>query len=103
MIQVGLPHFLVVAALLFAMGLACALVRRSAIAVLLGVELMLNAAGLNLVAFSRYGTGTLDGQWFTLFLIVLAAAEAAVVLALVLAIHRRSRETDVAHLDTLKG
>ncbi|HOX45601.1 MAG TPA: NADH-quinone oxidoreductase subunit NuoK [Myxococcota bacterium] len=103
MIQVGLPHFLVVAALLFAAGLACALVRRSAIAVLVGIELMLNAAGLNLVAFSRYGSGTLDGQLFALFLIVLAAAEAAVVLALVLAIHRRTREADVDHLDTLKG
>ncbi len=103
MIHVGLTHYLVVAAVLFAVGLGCALVRRHAIAVLIGVELMLNAAGLNLVAFSRFGTGTLDGQLFTLFLIVLAAAEAAVVLALVLAVHRRTRVADMDHLDTLGG
>jgi NADH-quinone oxidoreductase subunit K len=103
MSPVGLEHYLVVAALLFALGLGAALARRNAISVLVGIELMLNAAGLNLVAFSRHGTASLDGQLFALLLIVLAAAEAVVVLALVLAIHRRTRDADVDRLDSLRG
>jgi NADH-quinone oxidoreductase subunit K len=103
MIQVGLQHFLVVAAALFSLGLTCVLTRRNAVAVLIGIELLLNAAGLNLVAFARYGDGGLQGSIFTLFVIVLAAAEAAVGLALVLAIHRQLRDINVDHTDSLKG
>jgi NADH-quinone oxidoreductase subunit K len=101
-LDVGLPHYLVVAAILFALGLFCALSRRNAVAIMIGIELILNAAGLNFVAFSRYGGGH-DGQLFTVFIIVLAAAEAVVGLALVLAIHRRLRTIDVDRVDELKG
>jgi NADH-quinone oxidoreductase subunit K len=70
---------------------------------MIGIELLLNAAGLNLVAFSRFGGGGLEGSTFTVFIIVLAAAEAVVGLALVLAIHRRLRTIDVDRADELKG
>jgi len=71
--------------------------------VLLGIELMLNAAGINLVAFSRFGGLRADGNLFVLFVIVLAAAEAVVGLALILAIHRRLKSVDVDKADALKG
>lgn len=102
-LDVGLPHYLVVAAILFTLGLYCVLTRRNAVAVMIGIELVLNAAGLNLVAFSRYGGGGLEGTVFAVFIIVLAAAEAVVGLALVLAIHRRLRTIDVDRADELKG
>ena len=102
-LDVGLSHYLVVAALLFSLGLFCVLTRRNAVAIMIGIELMLNAAGLNLVAFSRFGTGSLNGQVFVLFIIVLAAAEAVVGLALVFALHRRLRTIDVERADRLRG
>ena len=101
--DVGLPHYLVVAAVLFTLGLVCVLTRKNAVAVMIGIELLLNAAGLNLIAFSRYGGHGIQGSVFVLFLIVLAAAEAVVGLALVIAIHRRLRTIDVDRTDTLKG
>ena len=103
MIHVGLQHFLVVSALLFSLGLVCVLTRRNAVAVLVGIELMLNAAGLNILAFNFFGGGGLNGQLFVLFIIVLAAAEAVVGLALIIAIHRRLRSIDVEHTDSLRG
>lgn len=103
MATVGLQHFLVVALVLFCLGLFCVLTRRNAIGILMGVELILNAANLNFLAFSRYGTGQHDGQVFAIFVIMLAAAEAAIGLALVLAIYRRFRDIDVTDLTALKG
>lgn len=103
MIQVGLQHFLVVAACLFTLGLVCVVVRRNAVAVLIGIELILNAASINMIAFSRYGGTRIDGSLFVLFVIVLAAAEAVVALALILAIHRRLRTVDVDRANSLKG
>jgi NADH-quinone oxidoreductase subunit K len=100
---VGLHHFLVLAALLFTLGLACVVTRKNAVAVLIGIELMLNAAGVNFMAFGRYGGQTINGSLFVLFIIVLAAAEAVVALALILAIHRRLRSVDLEHTETLKG
>ena len=79
----GLGGYLVVGAILFGLGLVCTVARRNVIYVLMGIELILNAANLNLVAFSRFGGG-LDGQMFAIFSIILAAAEAAVALAIVL-------------------
>ena len=79
----GLSGYLVVSGLLFGIGLVCTVARRNVIYVLMGIELILNAANLNLVAFSRF-TGGLDGQIFAIFSILLAAAEAAVALAIVL-------------------
>ncbi len=100
---------LLVSALLFSIGLAGALTRRSAILVLVGIELMLNAANLNFIAFWRYGThghGAADpmtGLIFVIFSIAVAAAEAAVGLALILAIYRFARTSDVSEITELKG
>jgi len=103
MSNVGLEHFLVVGAILFTLGIVCVLIRRNAVAVLIGIELILNAAGLNFIAFSRYGGMGIEGSIFVLFIIVLAAAEAVVALALILAIQRRLKTVDVDRTDSLKG
>ena len=102
MAHLSLQHFLVIAALLFAFGLLAVVTRRNAVAVLMGIELILNAATLNLVAFGRYVGGGITGQVFTLFVIVLAAAEAAVGLAIILAIYQMSRNFDASAATTLK-
>ena len=100
-----LAAFLVVAALVFAIGLAIALTRRNAILVLIGIELMLNAANLNLIAFWRFGVKpeALTGMMFAIFSIAVAAAEAAVGLGLVIAYHRRSKTTDLDAMTRMKG
>ncbi|MGA7885961.1 MAG: NADH-quinone oxidoreductase subunit NuoK [Acidobacteriaceae bacterium] len=96
---------LLVSALLFAVGLAGALTRRSAILVLAGIELMLNAANLNFIAFWRFGPHpeALTGILFVIFAIAVAAAEAAVGLALILAIYRHARTSDVSEITEMKG
>jgi NADH-quinone oxidoreductase subunit K len=101
--EVGLQHFLVVAAVLFALGIFVVVTRRNAVAVLMGIELILNSANLNFAAFSRFSTGGVDGQIFALFVIVLAACEAAVALAIVLVIFRQIRTVDVREADQLRG
>lgn len=100
-----LAGYLLVAALVFAIGLAGALTRRNAILVLIGIELMLNAANLNLVAFWRYSPHpeVLTGLMFAVFSIAVAAAEAAVGLGLVIAIFRHARTTDLDEMNRLKG
>lgn len=100
--QVTLTHFLVVGGLLFALGLYTVSTRRNAVGVLMGVELLLNGAALNFVAFERYVVGGVTGHVFTLFIIVLAAAEAAVGLAIVLAIFQTFRSIDVHNLDAMR-
>ncbi len=85
---IGLHHYLVVAAALFCLGLLAVFTRRNAVNVLMGLELILNSANLNLVAFSRYAAGNLDGQVFAVFVIVVAASEVAVALAIVLTLYR---------------
>jgi NADH:ubiquinone oxidoreductase subunit K len=96
---------LIVSALLFAVGLAGALTRRSAILVLAGIELMLNAANLNFIAFWRFGPHpeALTGILFVIFAIAVAAAEAAVGLALILAIYRHARTSDVSEITEMRG
>src|SRR5687768_3837290 len=100
-----LPEYLVVAALLFGIGLAGALTRRNAIIVLLGIEFMLNAANLNLIAFARFGppSAAADGVLFVLFSIAVAAAEAAVGLALIISLYRHRQTTDLDEADSLRG
>jgi NADH-quinone oxidoreductase subunit K len=99
-----LHHYLIVAALLFAVGAFGVLARRNAVAVLMGVELMLNAANINFVAFWRYiDPARLEGQVFVLIVITVAAAEAAVGLALVLNIYRTFGTVEVDRVNTLKG
>jgi len=97
--------FLLVSALLFAIGLAIALIRRNAILVLIGVELMLNAANLNFITFWRYGANpeALTGVMFALFSIGVAAAEAAVGLALIIAVYRHFNTTDLDRIDSMRG
>ena len=100
-----LAGYLLVAALLFAIGLGGALVRRNAIMVLIGIELMLNAANLNLIAFWRFGPHpeALTGMMFAIFSIAVAAAEAAVGLGLVIAIYRHTNTTELDKIDRMKG
>ena len=100
-----LAGYLLVAALVFAIGLAGALTRRNAILVLIGIELMLNAANLNLVAFWRYSPHpeVLTGMMFAVFSIAVAAAEAAVGLGLVIALYRHARTADLDEINRMKG
>src|SRR5580658_6746083 len=100
-----LGSYLVLAAFVFVIGLAGALVRRNAIMVLIGIELMLNAANLNLIAFWRFGSHpeALTGMMFAIFSIAVAAAEAAVGLGLVIAIHRHTGTTELDKIDRMKG
>jgi NADH-quinone oxidoreductase subunit K len=100
-----LAQYLLVAAMLFTVGLAGALIRRNAIVVLIGIELMLNAANLNFIAFWRFGERpeALTGVMFVLFAIAIAAAEAAVGLALILAIYRHYKTTHLDQVNAMKG
>ncbi len=103
--MIPLTAYLVLSSLLFAIGLAGALARRNAILVLIGLELMLNAANLNFIAFWRYGPDpeAQTGIIFVLFSIGVAAAEAAVGLALVISIYRHYRTANVDRFDSMKG
>ena len=97
-----LGAYLVLAALVFAIGLFGVLTRRNAVGILLGIELMLNAVNINLVAFARFG-GDLRGIVFTLFTIAITVAEVAVGLAIVIMIFRVRRTVEADHLDLLRG
>ncbi len=99
---IGINHFLILAALLFAVGILAVTVRRNTIGVLIGIELMLNAANINLVAFSRY-TNDIDGAVYAIFVIMLAAAEAAVALAIVLNVFHHSASISVDDYTEMKG
>jgi NADH-quinone oxidoreductase subunit K len=93
--EIGLNHYLVLSAVLFSLGLFGVMTRKNAVVALMGVEMILNAANLNLVAFSKY-TGTTNGIMFSIFVIVLAAAEAAIALAIVLNIYATFRSVDLS-------
>ena len=101
----SLTSYLLVSALIFSIGLAGALTRRSAILVLIGIELMLNAANLNFIAFWRYGPNpeALTGVIFAIFSIGIAAAEAAVGLGIILAVYRHSKTTELDLMNSMKG
>jgi NADH-quinone oxidoreductase subunit K len=107
--MIGLIHYLILGALLFVCGLLAILLKRNAIGILLGVELMLNASNINLVAFNHFShAGTmdaprLDGQLFAAFIIVIAAAEAAVALAIFLNFYRHYKTIDVEQAVELRG
>jgi NADH-quinone oxidoreductase subunit K len=99
---VGLGAYLGLAALVFAIGLFGVLTRRNAVGILLGIELMLNAVNINLVAFARF-SGDLAGLVFALFTIAVTVAEVAVGLAIVIVIFRVRRTVEADHLDLLRG
>lgn len=100
--DVQLAHFLILSAILFTLGLYGIVTRRNAILVLMGLELVLNAANLNLIAFARYGGLNLDGQVAAIFVIILAAAEAAIALAIILNIFHRFQTINVDEVSSLK-
>jgi NADH:ubiquinone oxidoreductase subunit K len=104
---ITLNHYLVLGAVLFCIGLYGALAKRNAVAVLMGIEIMLNAVNITLVAFSFYNrapkyAGLLTGQIFAIFIITVAAAEAAVALAMIIAIYRKRSTVDVGEIDIMK-
>jgi NADH-quinone oxidoreductase subunit K len=102
--MIPLPWYLLVAAGLFCIGAFGALARRNAVGVLMGIELMLNAVNINLIAFWRYtSVANMTGQMFAIFVITVAAAEAAVGLALIIAVYRQRRTVSVEQLDSMKG
>ncbi len=102
---IGLQHFLVLAAILFCIGMYGALSRSNAVGILLSIELMLNAVNIMLVAFARYinTPQELAGQMFAIFIMTVAAAEAAVGLAIVIAVYRLRNTIQVEDIDLLKG
>ena len=105
--MVGLQHYLFVSAALASLGVIAMVSRRNAVSILMGIELILNAAALNFVAFSRFGVSTphnpvLSGQVFSIFIIVLAAAEAAIALAIIIAIYHARSHIEADKLQELK-
>jgi len=102
MVTVGLYHYLFVSTILFSLGIFGIVTRKNAVMVLMGIELILNAANINFVAFARYGNFGLQGQLMALFVIVLAAAEAAIALAIVLNIYKVFSSVNVDEIDRLK-
>ena len=102
MINVGLNHFLIVSGILFSLGLYAVVTRKNAVMVLMGIELILNAANINFIAFSKFGNLGLTGQVTALFVIVLAAAEAAIALAIVLNNYKTFNNVNVDEIDHLK-
>lgn len=101
--MIPVEHYLFVSAALFSLGIAVVLQKKNAVVILMGIELMLNAANLNLVAFSRYDPALLQGQMFSLFVMVIAAAEAAVGLAIILNLYRYFKTDKPDEARTLKG
>jgi NADH:ubiquinone oxidoreductase subunit K len=100
---IGLEHYLILSALLFSIGLYGVLAKRNAVIILMCIELMLNAVNITLVAFSRYVVPVmLTGQVFAIFVIVVAAAEVAVGLAIVLAVYRGLEDIDISKINLLK-
>jgi NADH:ubiquinone oxidoreductase subunit K len=101
--SIGLQAYLLVAAVLFVCGILCMATKRNGVGVLMGVELVLNGANINLVAFSKFGQLGLDAQVMAMFVIVLAAAEAAVALAIVLNFYNNHFTIDVDRANELRG
>ena len=100
--MITLQHYLLLSAALFSLGIFGVLTRKNAVNVLMGIELILNSANINLIAFSRYSSPGLDGQMFALFVIVVAAAEVAVALAIVLTMYRLLKTVSLDQADTLR-
>lgn len=99
---ITLTHYLLVSAALFSFGVFIVISKRNAIMVLMGIELILNSANINFLAFSRYGNLNMEGQMAAVFVIILAAAEAAIALAIVLNIFKRFNTVNVDEISTMK-
>lgn len=100
--EVGLNHFLAVSVALFSLGLYGVVTRKNAVMVLMGIELILNSANINFVAFSRFGNLGINGHIYALFVIILAAAEAAIALAIVLNIYKTFANVNIDEIKNLK-
>jgi len=101
--NISLNHFVFVSTALFCLGLFGIVTRKNAVMVLMGIELILNSANINFIAFAKYGNFGYQGQIMALFVIILAAAEAAIALAIVLNIYKTFTTVNVDEIDTLKG
>ncbi len=104
--SLGIEHYLILSAILFSIGLYGALAKRNAVVILMCIEIMLNAVNIAMVAFSRYlmpDTVVLTGQVFAIFIMTVAAAEAAVGLAIIITIYRNRRSVDVEQADLMRG
>jgi NADH-quinone oxidoreductase subunit K len=100
--EIGLNHYLIVSGILFSLGMFGILSRKHAVMVLMGLELILNAANINFVAFARYGGMNIDGHVAAIFVIILAAAEAAVALAILLNIYQHFKHVNLDEVNNLK-
>jgi len=103
MMAIGLNHYLLLSAVLFCLGLFAVITKKNAVTVLMGIELILNAANINFIAFSRFSDTDFDGQIFAIFVIVTAAAAAAVALAIVLNLYERNKSINLDEADSLAG
>jgi NADH-quinone oxidoreductase subunit K len=101
--MIHIQNYLIIGALLFSIGLAVVVTKRNAILVLMGIELMINAVNLNLVAFSQYDPNHLQGQMFGLFVMVIAAAEVTVALAIIMKIYDYFKNIDLDEINQLKN
>ncbi len=101
--MIPIEHFLIISAALFSIGVIIIITRKNAIVVLMVIELIFNAANINLVAFSRYDSLKIQGQFFALFVIIVAAAEASVALAIVLRVFDYFKTADLNKINELKG
>lgn len=99
---IGIHHYLIISVLVFSLGIAIILTKRNAIAMLMGIELILNAACLNFVAFAQFGNSGSIGQAAAIFIIVIAAAEAAVALAIILSAYRRFNLVTMDKIDKMR-
>lgn len=102
MMTIELQHFLIVSGLLFSLGIFGIMTRKNAVMVLMGIELILNSANINFIAFAKYGNFGYHGQMIALFVIILAAAEAAIALAIVLNIYKNFSTVNVDEVNKLK-
>lgn len=101
-LEIGINHYLILSAILFALGMIGVLLRKNAIVMLMSIELMLNAVNLSFIAFSKYNNN-IDGQIMVFFVMTIAAAEAAVGLALIVSIFKRYKEVNIRFFEHLKG
>jgi len=100
--MIPLEHYLLLSALLFSIGLSIVIIKKNAIVVLIGIELILNAANINMVAFSQYDASRLQGHVFALFVIVIAAAEAAIAMAIVLKVYNFYKTSNLDEVNMMQ-
>lgn len=101
--MVPIIYYLYLSAFLFSLGIVMVIIKRNVIVVLMGIELILNAANINLVAFSQFDPHRLQGQFFSLFVMVIAAAEAAIALGILIQVHQHFKTSNLDELNSLKG